>query len=369
MIPKETPAKENWSSTGPITRSASKDFIDGQTLILVPKFWLVFLNGCCKRRMEDVKNQRFGQQMQVGQMMIVDRWEWSTRVNTHWLSTQADTFVFAPKISLLHHISERDHVWISAFEDFGHRIMKFTWKSRCHNWESQFASRNWNHFGCWMDQTTKSTLVEPYANSLYARDTKDEIILYKMPSANPSLWILKRHKCWELKDWTIQYQSFRTGSITFNQSKNLSLWQIFVWVLPMFRCGWADIKCGGTETFWLGTDFYWSDGNYWDTSNQRSAPSRLIHNATVRWSPDNWQFEITGKNLWNRIVVESPIDPLNPEIGEHLEPVQDFGVPIDRSLCCFLSPLTWTLCDTDVFGGCHIFDKYALILVPMVFLG
>ena len=127
--------------------------------------------------MEDVKKQRFGQQMQVGQMMIVDRWEWSTRVNTHWLSTQADTFVFAPKTSLLHHISERDHVWISAIRGFRppdfHEIYG---KSRCHNWESQFASRIGTTLDVgWTRQPSLHWLNHTQI-SLYARDTKDEII-------------------------------------------------------------------------------------------------------------------------------------------------------------------------------------------------
>ena len=95
------------------------------------------------------------------------------------------------------------------------------------------------------------------------------------------------------------------------------------------------------DQFWLGTDVYWSDGNYWDAPNQRKAPTRLIHNATLRWSPPNCQLELTGRNLWNRIVVDAPIDPLNPELGLHPEAVQDFlGYPLmGRSVAL---SVTWT---------------------------
>ena len=95
------------------------------------------------------------------------------------------------------------------------------------------------------------------------------------------------------------------------------------------------------DQFWLGTDVYWSAGNYWDAPNQRKSPTRLIHNATLRWSPPNCQLELTGRNLWNRIVVDAPIDPLNPELGLHPEAVQDFlGYPLmGRSVAL---SVTWT---------------------------
>ena len=44
-------------------------------------------------------------------------------------------------------------------------------------------------------------------------------------------------------------------------------------------------------------------------------PHSFDTNATLRWSPPNCQLELTGRNLWNRIVVDAPIDPLNPELG------------------------------------------------------
>ena len=76
--------------------------------------------------------------------------------------------------------------------------------------------------------------------------------------------------------------------------------------------------------FSLGNELYWIDGNYWDAANQNQAPRRLIHNTTLRLTWKSWQSEITGRNIWNKIVAEVPVDPLNPDLGKHPEAIQDF---------------------------------------------
>lgn len=294
---------------------------------------------------ESSEQQRFGQQMQIGQMFITNDWEWSSRVNIHWLTTQADSIVFAPKTSLLYHLSKSDHVWMSVIRGF--RPPDF--HEMYGNQAAIIGNPNLrSEIGTTLDLgwTRQQNLhwLNYVQIALFARNTKDEIIFVQNAQRESIAMNFERTRMLGIEsDWIIQFQSFSwTGSITFNQSKNhssdKSLYGNSLPNVPLWMSGhqlWWN-----SNYLWLGTDVYWSDGNYWDASNQRKSPHRLIHNASIRWSPENWQFEITGRNLWNRIVVESPIDPLNPELGQHLEPVQDFlGYPlIGRSVAI---SLTW----------------------------
>lgn len=297
-------------------------------------------------QIEDTDHQRFSQQVQLGQEFIGTSWEWSSRVNTHWLTTQPNTVVFAPKTSLLHHLTERDHVWVSMIRGFRPPDFSEIYGNR----GAIIGNPNLRpELGTTVDigWTRQQPLhwLNHVQLALFARDTKDEIIFVQNAQRESIPMNFERTRMLGVEsDWTIAFQSWSwTGSVTFNRSENRSsddsLFGNTLPNVPQWMSGQQVWWMG--DQFWLGTDVYWSDGNYWDAPNQRKAPTRLIHNATLRWSPPNCQLELTGRNLWNRIVVDAPIDPLNPELGLHPEAIQDFlGYPLmGRSVAL---SVTWT---------------------------
>lgn len=297
-----------------------------------------------RENIKESNQQRLSQQIQLGQMVVTNRWEWSARINTHWLTTQADTLVFAPKTSILHHISERDHMWISLIRGFRppdfHEIYG---NQGAIIGNPDLRPEMGTNLDIGWTRQQDAHWINQAQIAIFARDTKDEIIFVQNAQRTSIPLNFERTRVLGIEsDWTIQLPSVSwTGSLTFHQSTNLSsdrsLFGKTLPNLPQWMSGqqfWWN-----SNSFWLGTDFYWSDGNYWDASNQRKAPPRFIQNATIRWTPKNLQIEIAARNMWNRIVVETPIDPLHPDLGQQIEPVQDFlGYPLmGRSVALSLS--------------------------------
>ena len=286
-------------------------------------------------RQTETGHQRFSQQIQFGQEFILDQWEWSSRLNTHWLSTQSTQVVVAPKTSFLYHISDRDHTWISLLRGF--RPPDFT--EVYGNRGAIIGNPNLlPEVGTTLDLgwTRQQPLhwLRHLQMAIFARDTNNEI-LFVQNAQRQSLPInFEATRVLGLEsEWQVQLQEHLewAGSLSLTHSENRSNLQGLTGKnLPNIP-QWSSSQqlWWMSDKLWLGSDVYWADGNYWDAPNQRKAPTRLIHNATFRYTSPNWRIEITGRNLWNRIVVDTPIDPLNPELGLHPEAVQDFlGYPL-----------------------------------------
>ena len=264
-------------------------------------------------QIEDTDHQRFSQQVQLGQEFIGANWEWSSRVNTHWLTTTGYRCVCAQNLFVASHHRTRPRVgvydsWIQTpdfSEIYGNRGAIIG--------KSKSASRNRHHSRHRLDSPATLHWLNHMQLALFARDTKDEIIFIQNAQRESIPMNFERTRMLGVEsDWTVAFQSWSwTGSVTFNHSENRSsddsLFGNTLPNVPRWMSGQQLWWMG--DQFWLGTDVYWSDGNYWDAPNQRKAPTRLIHNATLRWSPPNCQLELTGRNLWNRIVVDAPIDP------------------------------------------------------------
>ncbi len=279
--------------------------------------------------------QRFSQQVQLGEEYISDQWEWSARLNTHWLSTQSNKVVLAPKTSLLYHLNDQDHTWVSLLRGFRPPDLTEIYGNRGAiignpNLRPEIGTTidlGWSHQNPlhWLRQ---------FQLAVFARETQDEIVFVQNAQRQSLPMNFEQTRMIGVEsEWNIEIgeQLSWNGSLTLNHSENRSsddaLFGNALPNVPQWMSGqqvwWM------TDRIWLGTDVYWSDGNYWDAPNQRKAPTRLVQNATLRWTPTNWQVELTGRNLWNRIVVDTPIDPLNPQLGLHPEAVQDFlGYPL-----------------------------------------
>jgi iron complex outermembrane recepter protein len=97
------------------------------------------------------------------------------------------------------------------------------------------------------------------------------------------------------------------------------------------------------EHFQAGHSWFYADQQYWDATNWYLAAPRSIHNAFVRCLPGGaWPaVEVELRNIADRISESSPIDPLQPELGNTEKPISDFsGHPLaGRSL---LLSIEWT---------------------------
>ena len=146
-------------------------------------------------------------------------------------------------------------------------------------------------------------------------------------------------------EWSFQLASNWSwaGSLSFTHSENRSeVTSLYGKELPNVPNWKNSQQLWWTKKFFsLGSDIYWIDGNYWDAPNQIRAPTRLVQNATMRFIWKAWQVELKGRNLWNRIVAQVPIDPLNTDFGKHPEAIQDFlGYPLSGRTFTF--SFTWT---------------------------
>ena len=269
-------------------------------------------------RSADIQHTRLSQQIQIGQEIILDNLEWSARLNTHRVSTQSDPFILAPKTSLLYHINDRDHIWVSLLRGFRpgfHGSLR----------ESGAIIGNPNllpEVGTTLDLgwTRQQPLhwLRHLQMAVFARDTQNESCLYLPNKSLPinfeatrvmgleSEWQMNLRERWQ---WS--------GSLSLTHSENRSdiqgltgksLPNIPQWMSSQ-QIWWMG------EQMWLGSDVYWADGNYWDAPNQRRAPTRLIQNATPLHTEQMARkslAETCGTN-----VVDTPIDPLNPELGLH----------------------------------------------------
>ena len=301
-------------------------------------------------RSADIQHTRLSQQIQIGQEIILDNLEWSARLNTHRVSTQSDPFILAPKTSLLYHINDRDHTWVSLLRGF--RPPDFT--EIYGNRGAIIGNPNLlPEVGTTLDLgwTRQQPLhwLRHLQMAVFARDTQNEILFVQnaqrqsLPINFEATRVMGLESEWQVN---LRERWQWSGSLSLTHSENRSdiqgltgksLPNIPQWMSSQ-QIWWMG------EQMWLGSDVYWADGNYWDAPNQRRAPTRLIQNATLRYTPSNWRVEITGRNLWNRIVVDTPIDPLNPELGLHPEAVQDFlGYPLmGRSVAV---SVTWSPVD------------------------
>ena len=301
-------------------------------------------------RSDDIQHTRLSQQIQIGQEIILDNLEWSARLNTHRVSTQSDPFILAPKTSLLYHISDRDHTWISLLRGF--RPPDFT--EIYGNRGAIIGNPNLlPEVGNTLDLgwTRQQPLhwLRHLQMAVFVRDTQNEILFVQnaqrqsLPINFEATRVMGLESEWQVN---LRERWQWSGSLSLTHSENRSdiqgltgksLPNIPQWMSSQ-QLWWMG------QQIWLGSDVYWADGNYWDAPNQRSAPTRLIQNATLRYTPINWRVDITGRNLWNRIVVDTPIDPLNPELGLQPEAVQDFlGYPLmGRSVAV---SVTWSPVD------------------------
>jgi len=301
--------------------------------------WFPSLGGTMRRDHARLNNdspyERWALNGQAGSELILEQVEWNWSLQSHWLSSQPNQINWVPKTSLLWNLSTQDHMWLSMVGGF--RPPDFT--ELYGNRGAVIGNPNLTpETGRTLDTGWTHNNTAHWLNRIqiggYWRESKNEIIFVQnaqrqsIPLNFEATRVVGLEGEWEIN---IEDQWMWSGSVSFTHSTNLAditgLYGNHLPNLPRWMSGqqvwWM------SDPIWIGTDVYFSDGNYWDANNQKQAPTRLIHNATIRWTSASWSVEATGRNLWNRIVVNSPIDSLNPELGLYPEAVQDFlGYPL-----------------------------------------
>ena len=297
-------------------------------------------------RIEDDKHQRTIAQGQLGQEIIYDRWEWSTGLHTHWLSSSKNSLILAPKTSFLWRFSTTDHSWFSVTRGFRPPDFTEIYGNRgaiIGNPDLQPETGLTIDTG-WVHQSSKNWL-EYLQMSFFARYSQNEIIFVQNAQKISIPMNFTATRVFGLEgDWSVKINTkwLWNGTISWTNSENRSnIASFYQKELPNVPTWMSSQQIWWQGNYFsLGNELYWIDGNYWDAANQNQAPRRLIHNTTLRLTWKSWQSEITGRNIWNKIVAEVPVDPLNPDLGKHPEAIQDFlGYPlIGRT---FVFSITW----------------------------
>ena len=283
----------------------------------------------------DIDFQRLYGQGQIGAEFISERFEWSGNVLSHILSSSQNRVFFTPKTSFLFHFDTINHAWISCISGFRPPNLTELYGNQSVIVGNPLLSpeQGITVDGGWTRENNDSWLKRVQI-SIFARQTQNEIIYVQnaQRQAIPLNFAATRALGAEL-DWAISWNPHWewSGSASLTHSENLSeissqrgkelpnvpRWmnnQNIWWMLPHI---------------WLGSNLYWMDGNYWDSSNQMRAPARFLQNIAMRSIWKEWTLEASIQNLWNRIVVDTPIDPIHPELGLSPQAVQDFlGYPL-----------------------------------------
>jgi outer membrane receptor protein involved in Fe transport len=294
----------------------------------------------------DSRYQRIAGQLQLGQEIFYEDWEFSTGVNVHCLSSQEGLVVFAPKMSLLWHLSDINHTWISLVKGF--RPPDFTeiyGNTGAIVGNPSLVPETGLTLDFGWTRLNSSHWLSHLQLSAFGRQSENEIIFIQNAQRQSIPLNFEQTRVLGVEgEGTIELGEHWAfdSSISYTYSENRSeLSSLNGKELPNLpKLVGSQQMRWKNEKWWLGTDVYWSDGNYWDASNQRKAPTRFVHNATIRHKLNSINVEFAGRNLWDRIVVETPVDPLNLDLGMQPEAVQDFlGYPLMGRSVSF--SLTW----------------------------